>query len=355
MTKTIGRLIASGVLAVLTGAMALLAKTCNEIFFSFYPALSRKLLGALASVTAFLPVAVWELLVGVLAIWFVVSLILALGKRRFIRWLTGVLLIACILATCFVGSWGLNYYAPKMQTSLGLPVREYTTAELREAATYYRDMANETAALVQRDGNGVMADCAFDTLAEQAGEGFAALSERYDCFNGSTARVKRLLLSDVYGKFGTTGIFVCLTGESGACTTAFSASLPFTMCHEIAHRMAFAREDEASFAGYLACEAGERPEFRYSGYYSAFIYCINALYKVDAAAAREIRSGCCAELSADCAAAVEHYEKIENEKAVETQDKVYDTYLKTFSVDSGVRSYGEVTDLLITWYFERLK
>ena len=32
-------------------------------------------------------------------------------------------------------------------------------------------------------------------------------------------------------------------------------------------------------------------------------------------------------------------------------DKVYDGYLKSFSVESGVQSYGEVTDLLLNWFY----
>ena len=31
-------------------------------------------------------------------------------------------------------------------------------------------------------------------------------------------------------------------------------------------------------------------------------------------------------------------------------DQVNDTYLKTFSQESGIRSYGEVTDDLLAWY-----
>ena len=32
--------------------------------------------------------------------------------------------------------------------------------------------------------------------------------------------------------------------------------------------------------------------------------------------------------------------------------KVNDTYLKAFSEESGVQSYGEAADLLIAWYLE---
>ena len=134
-----------------------------------------------------------EILLIALVLWFFITLIRAIVRRRMVRWVTGVLLSVCILLTAFVGIWGLNYYAPKMTERLGLPDRQYTPAELKEATLYYRDRANELAAEVERDENGVMVEYDFDTLAKHAGDGYKKLAERYDCFDGSTVRVKKML------------------------------------------------------------------------------------------------------------------------------------------------------------------
>ena len=127
------------------------------------------------------------------------------------------------------------------------------------------------------------------------------------------------------------------------------------MCHEIGHRMAFARENEANFAAFLACSVSEREVFRYSGYYSAFIYCYNALYRADPEAALEVWSDASAGLKADAAAARAHYDEVENEKVSKATYQIYDSYLKAFSVESGKQSYGEVVDLLTAWYYAEVK
>lgn len=355
MTKSILRLISSGTLIVVTALLLLAANYINPLFFSFYPDFSRWIVGILAGVTSVFPFALCEILLALLLLWFIVSLIRAIVRRRMVRWLTGVLLSVCTIVTLFVAIWGLNYYAPSMTERLGLPDRQYTPAELKEAASYFRDRANELASGVERDADGVMVEYDFDTLAEHAGDGFKTLAQRYDCFNGSTVRVKKLLSSKLMGKAGTTGVFICLTGESGVSTTTFQAAMPFTMAHEIGHRMAFAREDEANFAAFLACDASERPEFRYSGYYLAYVYCYNALYKVDPEGARDVSAGCSELLRNDMRASSAHYDKIEDKKVSALQDTVYSGYLQAFSVESGTQSYGEVTDLLLTWYFERVK
>ena len=351
MTKTILRLTLSGALLVLTGIMVLAANFLTPFVFSFYPDLSRGAIKVIAAITSVVPLALCELLVVFLVFWFIFTLIRAIKRARMVRWLTGVLLSICILVTSFVGLWGLNYYAPPMQERLGLPSRQYTAQELKEATLYYRDMANALSAEVERDENGVMAQYDFSDLAKHAGDGFELLDKFYECFDGSTVRVKKLLSSPLMGKIGMTGGFICLTGESCVSTTTHSASMPFTMCHEIGHRMAFAREDEANFAGFLACAANDRPEFRYSGYYAAFRYCYNALYKADPQAAGEVWAGVAAAVARDWNASVEHYESLRSETASDVTDAVYDTYLKSFSVESGVQSYGEVTDLLLDWYF----
>ncbi len=355
MTKTVLRLTLSGILLVLMAVLLILAKTLPDVFFSFYPDLSRWLISVIAGATSVVPFALCEIGIVALLILLILTLVRAIAKRRIIRYLAGVVLTVSVLAFAFVAIWGLNYYAPSMSKRMDLPEKQFTTAELKEACIYYRDMANGTASLVDRNADLTMKEYDFAELAENAGEGFEVLAKDYDCFDGSTVRVKSLISSPLMGKIGMTGGFICLTGEACVSSTTYNAAMPFTMCHEIGHRMAFAREDEANFAGFLACSKSERPEFLYSGYYTAFKYCYNALNKVDSSAAAQVWSGVSKEVAADFGGAYTHYEEIRNETASQIADTVYDGYLQSFSVESGIRSYGEVADLLLVWYFEECR
>lgn len=355
MVKSAMRLLLTGIFLVLSTVLILLGKYASALVFAFYPTFSRYALSGIAAITGLIPIALWELIVVLLVLYFIYSFLRAFAQLHFLRWLTGVTLFASLGVFLFILLWGLNYYAPPMAERLDLPQKEYSIAELKEATAYYRDMANQTAASVERDESGAMLPGDFSLLAERAGEGFETLSETMDCFDGSTVRVKPLLSSSLMAASGTTGIFIPFTAESSVSELTYTAALPFTMCHEIGHRMAFAREDEANFAGFLACSVSEYSEFRYSGYYMAFRYCYNALYKVDPNAASEIWSGVSAALAADCSTSAKHYEEVRSEAVSAITDKVYDSYLKTFDVESGVQSYGEVADLLITWYFEEIQ
>ena len=97
--------------------------------------------------------------------------------------------------------------------------------------------------------------------------------------------------------------------------------------------------------------ASESDDFRYSGAFGAYIYCHNALSKVDKTAASQIWSTLSDGVIADIRAANEHYAQYEG-KVQDAAQKVNDTYLKAFSEESGVQSYGEAADLLIAWYLK---
>ena len=163
-------------------------------------------------------------------------------------------------------------------------------------------------------------------LAAGAGEGYTPLGERYELFSGSTAKVKRLAAWQLYSRFGTTGIYMCLTAEAGVNPDTYAAWLPFTMCHEQAHGKGVAAEDGANFCAYLACME-------------------------NSAAAGEIWAQLDPGALADIRAANKHYAQYEG-KVQDAAQKVNDTYLKAFSEQAGVQSYGEVADLLIAWYQE---
>ena len=77
---------------------------------------------------------------------------------------------------------------------------------------------------------------------------------------------------------------------------------------------------------------------------------VTALKEENAALKKEI-----AELRAqqrDAQAANEHYAQYEG-KVQDAATKVNDAYLKAFSEETGVQSYGEVADLLIAWYQQK--
>lgn len=352
--KTIGRLILSAIFAVLTALMVAAATTAPEFIFSFYPELSRKMLAAVAEVTAAVPFALWEVIVLLAALWLIYTLVRTASQHRsFFRWLSGVVLCASVVLFAFVGLWGLNHFGPGVGTTLNLDVREYTKDELAAATRYYAAQAAELSSGVARDDDLVAQFSDFETLAEKADEGYSVLARDNACFSGSTARIKRMIAWPLFSRFGTTGIFVCLTGEACVNPDTYQAWLPFTMCHELAHRQAVAAEDGANFCAYLACMKNSDPEFRYSGAMAAYVYCHNALYKADAATATEIWNQMPAGVLADITAANTHYAQYEG-KVQDAAQKVNDAYLKAFSEESGVQSYGEVADLLIAWYLKKI-
>ena len=94
-------------------------------------------------------------------------------------------------------------------------------------------------------------------------------------------------------------------------------------------------------------------------YYSAFSYCYSSLYSVDPKAALALYPGNgedagIALVQIDRRDTADTYQRYES-KLKEISDDINDTYLKTFSEESGIQSYGEVTDDLIAWYLFHIR
>ena len=156
---------------------------------------------------------------------------------------------------------------------------------------------------------------------------------------------------------GITGVTMGITGEAAVNPQIPVMSIPFTMCHEMAHRMSIANERDANFTGFLASTANEDIQYQYSGYFMAYRYCYNALAGANtmetAAAAARVDSGVNAELRHDMDAYNQLFATRQNKTATKVATTANDTYLRASGDASGVRSYGEVTDLLVSWHYQR--
>ena len=72
----------------------------------------------------------------------------------------------------------------------------------------------------------------------------------------------------------------------------------------------------------------------------------------DKTAASEIWQSLKEGVRADIQAANTHYAQYEG-KVQDAATKVNDTYLRAFSEEAGVQSYGEAADRLIAWYLKK--
>ena len=348
MFKPVRRLIGAGILAVLTVVSVLLARLLPKFWFSFYTGFSRKAMGLLGSLWGWLPFPAWELLLVLLVVAVIAGLVAAIRKKRFLGWLSALLELAVLLVFLFVGLWGLNHFAPTIGEQTGLQVAEYGLEQLKAATAYYAEMAGIYAQRVERDANGDVVLPEFSVLSDEAVAAYGRLAEYNDRFALSAPRAKPLLVSKAFAYMGVTGIFVCYTGEPAVSTECYSLAQPFTICHELGHSLAVAREDEANYLAFLACRASQNDLFRYSGYYNAFIYCYNALFEESPSAARSLWDLCPEEMLHDSNVHVEHNQQYEG-KVQEVAQAVNNTYLKTFD-EPGVKSYGLVVNYLIAEY-----
>lgn len=360
MKYWIGYLTAAIIGAISYGLMEL-GKRYSNLVDMVYPYVCRTLQEMLAQWTAPLDFCLWQLAAVVLGAILVITIVLMLIFRwNPIAWAGWVLTGASIVFLLHTLAFGLGYYAGPIAEDLRLETREYSVEELANAASYYRDKANELAAQVKRDGEGALVYPEFEELAEMAGDGFKSLvyDRSYPIFAGCRLPVKKLGWADMYSSMGITGFTFGITGEAAVNPQIPVSTLPFTMCHEMAHRMCINDEGDANFAAFLACQQNESIEFQYSAYFMAYRYCISALASANsteaAAAAARVMNQVGTQLRQDLTAYDRFFETKKNESATKVADTVNDTYLKTSGDTEGIASYGQVCDLLVAWHYQEI-
>jgi len=359
--KYLGGYITAGIFGAITWVLLQFGERFTSIIDMVYPYVIRTLQDILAQWSGGVDFLIWQLLAVVLAVVLIAALVLVIVfKRSVISWGGWVLAVFTGIYMLHTLAYGLNYHAGNLSDDIRLEVAQYTLEELADATTYYRDRANILSELVNRDQNGNVDFQDFETLAKEAGTGFDNLTynRSYSIFAGSKEPVKKLGLADMYTSMGITGYTFGLTGEAAVNPQIPDVTLPFTICHEMAHRMCIAPERDANFAAYLACSVHPSVEFEYSGSFMAYLYCYNALSQIStqssAQMANEINQGVSDLLRRDLAYYNTFFMNHRDQKATEFADTVNDNYLKTSGDTAGLASYGQVCDLLVNWHIQEI-
>ncbi len=344
----------AAIFAVFSWLFIQMAQRYDILIDMIYPYVTRSVQTFLTAWTGSVDFLVWQLLLIFLVVIVLAGLVLTLVLRgNVIQWIGW---IAALVSVIFCGNtivYGLNHFAGPMEDDLRLDMVDYTQMELQDAATLYRDMANDLAAKITRDENGDAVYPTFSELAELTGQGYRKLTlERsFSILGGDYTPVKELGWANLYTSMGVSGVTCALTGEAAVNPQIPVYALPFSMAAEMAHRLCIARDDDAEFAAFLGCSVNDSLEYQYSAYFMAYRCCLAALETVDAGAAEQIHSEASDPLKRD----LETYDAFFSDRRDETAVRLNDTLSGTYSrvgeeTGEPVVVYSSLCDYLVNWY-----
>lgn len=269
--------------------------------------------------------------------------------RGFLRGLCRLAALAAWTGALFTLLWGVQYQAPSLGQQLGLDVRPRSAQDLLETTRILLEQSNELADQVPRDGQGAFQAGDFGQLARQVNSQYEQLGRQYPLYQTSLPRRAKqsLLLRPLMPWVGIAGYYFPFTAEPTVGQTV-PTHLAYHIAHEQAHSLGVAPEDEAGFSAYLACITAEDPGLRYSAALNGYIYASNALYAVSPELASALSSQAGENLRRDIRALNDFLRQFEG-PAKEAGDRINDAYLKSNHQPAGVRSYGDMVDLLIAY------
>lgn len=268
------------------------------------------------------------------------------------------LLVVTVLAVIgFYLTWGLNYARPPLVERLGWqrpdPEHPLAITELVLLADDLVDDANARYLDVHGTTDaGVMTEAPGRAALDRAVEaGWARAVAELGLAPGLASPrppAKPLLSSPLFSRFGISGFYFPFTGEANYNAWTPGWQLPLTVAHEKAHQRGLASEDEANFAGYVACALSPDPLTRYAGALFAQRQLLFALLEVDPAVAAALVGRRHPGVQRDVTEAKAFWES-QDGRARRLSQAVNDTYLRANRVRGGIDSYNLSTELIVAW------
>jgi Protein of unknown function (DUF3810) len=256
-------------------------------------------------------------------------------------------LLAVYLA--FIVLWGYNYERNSLTIDTGLVTGTYNTQQLYQLSDTLLHLVNQEKANTG-DTTGVMkADTSGLPVFKRAIQAYDAAAKTWPALRYRAPSVKRTMYGHWLNYIGITGYLNPFTNEAQVNTTTPAILQPYITCHEIAHQLGYAPEEEANFVGYLAATSIPDSHFRYAANFDMFLYSVRQLGQRDTTLAKSIWSRVVPGVKADHKAIIDFYEPYTG-KVDEYSAILYDRYLKANKQDKGIRSYSEVTTWLIAYF-----
>lgn len=321
--------------------------TYTQTIYPFISSILRTLFG-------WLPFSVGDIFYGSLILWLIYKTVKGIGllvKRKATWKGTGKNFLQLVKAGLWIYIvfnvlWGINYNRKGISHQLQIAAVEKKAEELKLIDSVLLQKVNSAKLAATRQYGKYPSR---KELFQKAVDAYRKAEKDWPFLHYPHPSVKNSLFGSIGNYLGYTGYYNPITAEAQVNTTVPQFFLPFTTCHEIAHQLGYAKENEANFVSFLVSSQSDDILFVYSAYLEAFFYTNNALARIDKHAAFHSSEKLIPEVRADLNEAKVFFAKHKN--PVEPLIKWgYGLFLKSNQQPQGMLSYNEVTALLVGYY-----
>lgn len=301
------------------------------------------------------PFSIGDILYGLTAAWIVYKIIIDFNMLFhnkftglvFLKKTLDTLIVFLIIYISFNILWGVNYNRQGIASQLGLKMETYSQEQLKKVNEVLVEKVNTTKSAVLRSGNTTILKTS--DIFTGASAAYVEANKKYSFLNYQSLSVKKSMWGWLGNYLGFNGYYNPFSGEAQVNTTVPKFSQPFTTCHEMAHQLGYAKENEANFVGYLSASSSKDSAFLYSAYLDLFLYADRNLYGVDSTAGKAYYKQLLPAVKADILAWRAF--NLKHASSLEPVIRwIYGKFLQSNQQPSGMMSYDEVTAFLIAYY-----
>ncbi|MDC7995561.1 DUF3810 domain-containing protein [Altibacter sp. HG106] len=294
---------------------------------------------------------IFYLLIGILAIrWLLLNA--KRLRREPLRFFVDIFATVSIVYFMFHMLWGLNYYRVPLHETLALE-RDYTTEQLVSTTKRLIQKSNEMhRALGYEESVKIDLPYSQKEIFEKSLNGYEHLSKEFPALSYHPKSIKKSGWSLGLTYMGYSGYYNPFSGEAQVNNLIKTYKFSVVSCHEMAHQLGYAAENEANFIATLATINNTDPYFQYTGYIFALRYCVNEVARRDMDTYNQLIETIYPGILASYKEMRDFWDRYQN--PFETFSKnFWDQFLKANNQSKGIMSYSYMVALVINYFEDR--
>ncbi len=270
-------------------------------------------------------------------------------RTDFVQYFLEIIATLSLVYLVFNLMWGLNYYRIPLHKKLSINT-EYTTEQLIATTKRLIKKSNE---MHRKLGfaDSVKIDSPYDQqqIFDLTLNGYHNLGKIYTNLDYSVLSLKKSTWSLGLTYMGYSGYYNPFSGEAQVNGLIKLHKFPVVSCHEQAHQIGYAAENEANFIAALATINSDDDFIKYSGYIFALRYCVNEIARRDLDTYHELLKTINPGILKSYKEMRDFWKSYENPFEVFSKT-FWDLFLKSNNQSKGIKSYSYMVALIVNYY-----